>query len=70
MIFKEKYFSSYLLLLDQIPLSGFLLLLEILGNIRVVVFCRPGCDVIKLEINLIFLIKPFFLNDQKVKTKI
>ena len=29
-------------------------------NMCVVVICFPGCDVINLEINLIFLIKPFF----------
>ena len=28
-----------------------------------------GCDVTNFEINIIFLIKPFFYN-QKVKTKI
>ena len=31
---------------------------------------QPGCDVIKVEINLIFQIKPFSLHDQNVKTKI
>ena len=30
----------------------------------------PGCDVIKFEINLIFLVKLFFLHDQKLMTKI
>ena len=29
-------------------------------NMCVVVICFPGCDVINLEINLIFLIKLFF----------
>ena len=29
----------------------------------------PGCDVMSFEINLIFLIEPFFLHDQKVMTK-
>ena len=29
-----------------------------------------GCDVKNFEINLIFLIKPFFLHDQKTETKI
>ena len=29
----------------------------------------PGGDVINFENNLIFLIKLFFLHDQKVKTK-
>ena len=31
--------------------------------------CKPGCDVMNLEVNLIFLIKLFFLHDQKVVTK-
>ena len=30
---------------------------------------KPGCDVKNFEVNLIFLIKPFFLHDQKVVTK-
>ena len=29
-----------------------------------------GCDVVNFEINVIFLIKPFFLHDQNVMTKI
>ena len=36
----------------------------------IVIVCEPGCDVRNFEINLIFLIKPFFLHDQNVKTKI
>ena len=28
-----------------------------------------GCDVLNFEIEVIFLIKPFFLHDQKVKPK-
>ena len=47
-----------------------LLLLEILGNMCIVILCCPDCDVINFEINLIFLIKTFFLHDQKVNTKI
>ena len=36
------------------------------------ILCQPHCDVIKFEINLIFLIKSFILKsqEQKVKTKI
>ena len=34
--------------------------LEILVNIYIAIVCYPGCDVINFEINLIFLIKPFF----------
>ena len=36
----------------------------------IAVVCFPGCDVINFEISLIFLIKPFFYIDQKIKTKI
>ena len=46
-----------------------LLLCEILGNMFVAVICKPGYDVMYFEINLIFLIKSFFLHDQKVVTK-
>ena len=35
-------------------------LLEILGNMCIAIACFPGCDVINFDINLIFLIKPFF----------
>ena len=46
------------------------LIREILSNMCVVIRCEPGCDVINFEINFIFLVKPFFLHTQKVKTKI
>ena len=45
------------------------LLLEILGNICIATICYPGFDVMDFEINLIFLVEPFFLNDQNVMTK-
>ena len=35
------------------------LLLEILGYMCIKIVCSLGCDVIKFEINLIFLNKPF-----------
>ena len=38
----------------------FLLLLEILSNMCISITCFPGCEVINFEINLAFLIKPFF----------
>ena len=51
-----------------------LLLLEILGNMCIVYFVYyvyfPGCDVIKFEINLIFLFKPFFYMTKKSRQKI
>ena len=46
------------------------LLLEILLSMGIGIFCEPGCDVIKFEISLIFLIKPFFLVTKKSKQKI
>ena len=44
-------------------------LLEILGNMCIAIVCYPSCDIMDFEINLIFLIEPFFLYDQKVMTK-
>ena len=35
----------------------------------IAIICKPGCDIMNFEANLIFLNKPFFLHDQKVKTK-
>ena len=43
------------------------LLWEILGNICIAIACK--CDVMNFEVALMFLIKPFFLHDQKVVTK-
>ena len=31
-----------------------------MGNIFIAIICYPGCDIMDFEINLIFLIKPFF----------
>ena len=35
----------------------------------IAVVCQLGCDVISFEINLIFLIKLFFLYDEKIQDK-
>ena len=43
---------------------------EILGNMVIAIVSYPDCDVINFEINLTFLVKLFFLYDQKIKTKI
>ena len=39
---------------------------EILGNMCIASVCKQGCDVMNFKVNLIFLIKSFFLYDQKV----
>ena len=45
------------------------LLLEILDNMFIAIVCFPGCDVKNFEINVIFLIKPFFSMNKKSKQK-
>ena len=42
---------------------------EILGNVCIAIVCFPGCDVINFEMNLIFLIKPFFYMTEKSRQK-
>ena len=33
------------------------------------IVCQSGCDVMNFEVNLIFLVKPFFLHHPRVVTK-
>ena len=67
--FLHDFWGKMFLLLYSIKwpnfIVWFLLLLEMLGNMCIVIH-----EVINFEINLTFLIKPFFLHDKKVKTKI
>ena len=56
--FSRKMFSCYILLTERFLLPD--LLPEILGNMCTAIVCFPGCNVINFEIDLIFLIKPFF----------
>ena len=70
MIFLEECFSCYIILTDQISLSDCLYFLgNILDNMCIAVVCFPGCEVINFEINLIFLIKPFFYMAKKPREK-
>ena len=46
------------------------LLCEILGNMCIRIVCKLGCDVITFKVDLNFLIKPFFLHDQKLVKKL
>ena len=48
----------------------FVLLLEVLGNIYIIINCFPVCDIWKLETNLSFLIMPFFYVTETIRTKI
>ena len=45
------------------------LLLEILGNMCIVIICYPVCGVINFEINLSFLITPFLYITKKAGQK-
>ena len=51
--------------------AGSGLLFLVLGKLKLFHFivCFPGCDVINFEINLIFLIKPFFYMTKKSRQK-
>ena len=46
------------------------LFLKIFGNTCITIICLPGCDVINVEINLIFLIKPFCYKTEKSRQKL
>ena len=55
---QEKRFLCYILLTDQISLD-LPLLLEMLGNMCIVIIFYPVCDFINFKIYLSFLINPF-----------
>ena len=55
------YFINWPCVIAWLPL-----LRDILSNMCIAIVCLPGSDVMNFEVNLIFLIKPFFLDGQKV----
>ena len=71
--FPHNFWRKILLLLHSINWLNFIvwlpLLGEILDNMCIAIVCKAGCEVMNFEINLIFLIKPFFLHKQKIVTK-
>ena len=68
MIFEEKQFYCYIILTDQISLSGCRYIMQY-WPICVLWLFVPSCDVINFDINLIFLIKPFLLHESTQKIK-
>ena len=72
--FVYDFWGKVFLMLYSINWPNFLvwlpLLLEILGNMCITIVCWPGCDVIRFETNLIFLIKPFFYKTKKSRQKL
>ena len=73
MIFQETFFS-YLLLIGQISFSSNFkavhLLLEVSGNMCIVIACYSACDVINFEIYVSFLIKVLFYMIKNWKQKL
>ena len=71
--FVYDFSRKMLLKLHPINWTNFIvwlpLLLQILGNMCIIIVCYPGCDAIKFEINLIFLIKPFYYMTKKSRQK-
>ena len=63
-MFPMLYFINWPNFIVWLPL-----LREILGGMCTATVCSPGCDVINFKINMIFLIKPFFIYDQKGQDK-
>ena len=67
--FVDDFPRKMLLVLHSINWPNFIvwlpLLLEILGNMCITIVCWPGCDVIKFEIDLIFLMKLFYYITKK-----
>ena len=72
--FVHNFWRKMFVMLYSINWPNFIvwlpLLFEILGNMCIATVYFPACDAITFEIYLIFLAKPFFLLDRKVKTKI
>ena len=63
-IFVLLYFINWPNFIVWLPL-----LCEILDNMYLAIVCKPGCDAMDFDVNLILLIKSFLLHDQKVGTK-
>ena len=71
--FSHNFWKKIFILLYDINWPNFTvwlpLLCEIFGNMCIGIICKPGCDVMNFEVNLIFLVKPFFLHNWKVVRK-
>ena len=65
MIFEEKYLYCYILLFDKVSITGCLYFVRY-WTMCIVIVC---CDVKNFEINVIFLIKPFLLQDKNLNMR-
>ena len=67
--FSRKIFHMLHSINSPNSIVWFSLLLEILANMCITIVCEPGCDVMKFEINLIFL-SSYFATWPKSQDKI
>ena len=65
----NSFFATCCVWFSKKKVSWLPLLLEILGNMCNTLVCFPGRDVKNFEINLIYLIKPFFYMTKKSSQK-
>ena len=69
--FAHDFARKIVLILYSINWRNFIvwlpLLLDILDNMCIAIVCSPGCDVINIEIHLIFLIKLLFYVTKQYK---
>ena len=69
MIFEGKYFSCYILLIDQISWPSYLYFMSY-WEICVIIF-QPGCDVTNFELTTVYLSnKAVFYMTKKSRQKI
>ena len=72
--FVHEFSRKIFLMLHSINWPNFIvwlpLLHDILSNMCITIVYQPGCDVIKFEINHIFLIKPFRYMTRKSRQKL
>ena len=71
--FPHNFWRKIFLLLYFINWPNFIvwfpLHCEILDNMCIAIVCKPCCDIMIFEVNVIFLIKPFFLHNRRVVKK-
>ena len=70
MVFQKKNFPMLYCINWPKCIVWLSLILAILGNMCIAVVYFPGCDVKNFEINLMFLIKPFFYMTEKSRQKL
>ena len=67
---RKSFLKLYSINWPSFKFAWLLLVLEMLGNICIVIICFPVCEVMNFEINLSILIKPFSYMTKKSGPKI